>query len=126
MISNVVIAIAMEAEASPFVNHLNLQPDTSFFPTQTPFHAFTGKHGNCNLTVVTNGKDVVHDTGVDNVGTVPVSHAIELVFICSSLQSKILTILFVTGSCGHLFDVSVTVFDAHLYLSLLSYNLTIF
>jgi len=74
MISNVVIAIAMEAEASPFVNHLNLQPDTSFFPSQTPFHAFTGKHGNCNLTVVTNGKDVVHDTGVDNVGTVPVSH----------------------------------------------------
>ena len=71
MISNVVIAIAMEAEASPFVNHLNLQPDTTFFPPQTPFHAFTGKHGNCNLTVVTNGKDTVHDTGVDNVGTVP-------------------------------------------------------
>jgi hypothetical protein len=71
MISNVVIAIAMEAEASPFIQHLNLQPDTSFFPSQTPFHAFSGKHGSCNLTVVTNGKDVVHDTGVDNVGTVP-------------------------------------------------------
>ncbi len=75
MISNVVIAIAMEAEASPFVNHLNLQPDPTFFPSQTPFHAFTGKHGNCNLTVVTNGKDVVHDTGVDNVGTVPAAVA---------------------------------------------------
>lgn len=75
MISNVVIAIAMEAEASPFVNHLNLQPDPAFFPSQTPFHAFSGKHGSCNLTVITNGKDVVHDTGVDNVGTVPAAVA---------------------------------------------------
>jgi len=65
----------MEAEASPFINHLNLQPDTSFFPAETPFHAFRGKHNNCNLTVITNGKDEVHGTGVDNVGTVPASVA---------------------------------------------------
>lgn len=74
-ISNVVVAIAMEAEASPFVAHLNLQPDTSFFPAETPFQAFSGKHNNCNLTVITNGKDGVHGTGVDNVGTVPASVA---------------------------------------------------
>jgi len=74
-ISNVVIAIAMEAEASPFINHLDLRPDTSFFPAETPFQAFRGKHNNCNLTVITNGKDEVHGTGVDNVGTVPASVA---------------------------------------------------
>ncbi len=65
----------MEAEASPFVNQLGLQPDTSFFPTETPFHAFRGKHNDCNLTVITNGKDEVHGTGVDNVGTVPAAVA---------------------------------------------------
>ena len=74
-ISNVVIAIAMEAEATPFVQHLNLQRDASFFPDETPFHAFRGKHKNCNLTVVTPGKDDVYDTGVDNVGTVPAAVA---------------------------------------------------
>ncbi len=74
-ITNVVVAIAMEAEASPFVNHLNLQPDLSFFPSETPFRAFRGKHNNCQLTVITNGKDEVHGTGVDNVGTVPAATA---------------------------------------------------
>ncbi|KAL9179645.1 hypothetical protein ACHAXT_008935 [Thalassiosira profunda] len=74
-ISNVVIAIAMEAEAAPFVAHLGLQPDKSFFPTETPFHAFRGKHNDCDLTVITNGKDEVHGTGVDNVGTVPAAMA---------------------------------------------------
>ena len=74
-ISNVVVAIAMEAEASPFINHLQLQPDKSFFPSETPFQAFRGKHNNCNLTVITNGKDEVHGTGVDNVGTVPAAIA---------------------------------------------------
>ena len=72
-ISNVLIAIAMEAEASPFVNHLNLTADASFFPPQTPFQAYRGKHNNCDLTVITNGKDEVH--GVDNVGTIPASLA---------------------------------------------------
>ena len=81
MISNVVIAIAMEAEASPFVTHLALQPDKSFFPSQTPFHAFSGKYGSCNLTVITNGKDVVYDTGVDNVGTVPAAVATFLTWV---------------------------------------------
>ena len=100
MISNVVIAIAMEAEASPFVNHLNLQPDTTFFPSQTPFHAFTGKHGNCNLTVVTNGKDSVHDTGVDNVGTVPAAVATFLTLQKMSLEDNAAHLLINAGTCG--------------------------
>ena len=75
MITNVVIAIAMEAEASPFVNHMELKPAEGFFPTETPFQAFKGKHKSCDLTVITNGKDGVCGTGVDNVGTVPAALA---------------------------------------------------
>lgn len=99
-ISNVVIAIAMEAEASPFVNHLNLQPDPSFFPTETPFHAFRGKHNNCNLTVITNGKDVVHGTGVDNVGTVPASVATFLSLQKLKSDNDPADLLINAGTCG--------------------------
>lgn len=99
-ISNVVIAIAMEAEASPFVNHLNLHPDTSFFPSETPFHAFRGKHNNCNLTVITNGKDEVHGTGVDNVGTVPASVATFLALQKMKTDADPAHLLINAGTCG--------------------------
>lgn len=100
-ISNVVIAIAMEAEASPFVNHLNLELDTSFFPVETPFHAFRGKHNNCNLTVITNGKDNVHGTGVDNVGTVPASVATFLALQkMKSTDQDPAHLLINAGTCG--------------------------
>mmetsp|Transcript_15581 Transcript_15581/g.33749 ORF Transcript_15581/g.33749 Transcript_15581/m.33749 type:complete len:251 (+) Transcript_15581:149-901(+) len=99
-INNVVIAIAMEAEASPFVNHLNLQPDTSFFPSETPFHAFRGKHNNCNLTVITNGKDEVHDTGVDNVGTVPAAIATFLALQKLKGGDDPADLLINAGTCG--------------------------
>ena len=57
---SVVVAIAMEAEASPFVQHLGLEPDESFFSKSLPFQAFRGKHQQCDVTVITNGKDQVH------------------------------------------------------------------
>mmetsp|Transcript_19930 Transcript_19930/g.41953 ORF Transcript_19930/g.41953 Transcript_19930/m.41953 type:complete len:250 (+) Transcript_19930:205-954(+) len=98
-ISNVVIAIAMEAEATPFVNHLDLQPDTSFFPTETPFQAFRGKHNDCNLTVITNGKDEIHGTGVDNVGTVPASIATFLA-LQKMQASDPAHLLINAGTCG--------------------------
>ena len=72
---SVVVAIAMEAEAKPFVEHLGLTLEESFFPPHTPFIAYSGTHGKCKVTVVTNGKDNVYNTGVDNVGTVPASLA---------------------------------------------------
>jgi len=100
MISNVVVAIAMEAEASPLINHLNLQPDTSFFPTETPFHAFRGKHNNCNLTVITNGKDAVHGTGVDNVGTVPAAVATFLTLQKMKDNKESADLLVNAGTCG--------------------------
>ena len=72
---SVIVAIAMEAEAAPFIDHLKLESEEGFFPSTTPFHAFSGSHGTCRVTVVTNGKDQVYETGVDNVGTVAASMA---------------------------------------------------
>mmetsp|Transcript_5172 Transcript_5172/g.11226 ORF Transcript_5172/g.11226 Transcript_5172/m.11226 type:complete len:251 (-) Transcript_5172:248-1000(-) len=99
-ISNVVIAIAMEAEATPFVNHLDLQPDASFFPSETPFSAFRGKHNNCDLTVITNGKDNIHGTGVDNVGTVPASVATFLALQKLQGNDDPAHLLINAGTCG--------------------------
>jgi 5'-methylthioadenosine nucleosidase len=72
---SVIVAIAMEAEAKPFIDHLGLTQDDSFFPDHTPFVAYTGMHNQCKVTVIFNGKDTVYETGVDNVGTVPASIA---------------------------------------------------
>ena len=63
--------MAMEAEASPIVSNLSLVHDATFFPITTPFKAFSGFYKDCNVVVITNGKDHVHGTGVDNCGTVP-------------------------------------------------------
>lgn len=61
----------MEAEAAPFCEHLQLKKLDDFFPSQVAFQAFSGEHHGCKVTLVTNGKDDVYDTGVDNCGTVP-------------------------------------------------------
>ena len=114
--NSVIVAIAMEAEAAPFIQHLNLQKHDNFFPSNTPFHAFSGTHGNCNVTVVTNGKDHVYKTGVDNCGTVPAAMATFL-----ALQKLEKTdVLINAGTCGgfrrqgaEIGDVFVTTAVAH-------------
>ena len=68
---SVLIVIAMEDEAKPFIEHLGVEKQDSFFSSNLPFQAFSGKYEGCSVTVVTNGKDAVYGTGVDNVGTVP-------------------------------------------------------
>ena len=66
----------MEAEAKPFVEHLGLKDVTAdFFPSTVPFQAYQGPHKDATVTVVTNGKDHVYSTGVDNCGTVPAALA---------------------------------------------------
>ena len=55
-----VVAVAMEAEAMPFVKYLNLEEDKSFYSAKNPFEAFRGDHNGCKVTVVTNGKDSVY------------------------------------------------------------------
>uniref|UniRef100_A0A7S3P677 Nucleoside phosphorylase domain-containing protein n=1 Tax=Amphora coffeiformis TaxID=265554 RepID=A0A7S3P677_9STRA len=74
-IKNVIVAIAMEAEAHPFVEHLGLKAYPDLFPSTVPFQAYRGTHGEATVTVVTNGKDAVYSTGVDNCGTVPAALA---------------------------------------------------
>ncbi|GAX15348.1 5'-methylthioadenosine nucleosidase [Fistulifera solaris] len=95
-VKNVIVAIAMEAEAAPFIQHLQLKLVADFFPSNTPFQAYQGPHGDCTVTVITNGKDTVHETGVDNVGTVPAALATFL-----ALQKLPDTdILINAGTCG--------------------------
>jgi len=50
----------MEDEAAPFVSHLGLELVKDFFPAETPFKAYRGKHESCDVTVVTNGQDAVY------------------------------------------------------------------
>jgi len=96
-INNLVIAIAMEAEAKPFIEHLGLSSSNDFFPSEAPFLAFQGKHNSCQITVVTNGKDTVHGTEVDNVGTVPAALATFLAL--QKLKGKV-DLLINAGTCG--------------------------
>jgi 5'-methylthioadenosine nucleosidase len=98
-IYSVIVAIAMEAEASPFVEHLKLEKMEGFFPTQVPFIAFTGlfNGSESRVTVVTNGKDHIYKTGVDNCGTVPAAMA---AFLALQKIGTDADILINAGTCG--------------------------
>jgi 5'-methylthioadenosine nucleosidase len=93
---SVLIVVAMEAEAAPFVEHLNLGKMDDYFPAQVPFLAYSGHHEGCQLTVVTNGKDSLHGTGVDNCGTVPAS----LVTFLSLQKDPTIDLVVNAGTCG--------------------------
>ena len=117
LLCSIVVAIAMEAEAAPFIEHLKLEKQSDFFPSITPFHAFSGKHGTCNVTVITNGKDHIHETGVDNVGTVPAAMA---TFLALQKLNPGTDVLINAGTCGGfrrkgaaIGDVFVTTAVAH-------------
>lgn len=99
-IKNVVIAIAMEAEAQPFIDHLSLKVDPTFFSSKSPFLAYQGTHESCNLTVITNGKDNVHGTGVDNVGTIPAALATYLALDKLNTSDDKVDVLINAGTCG--------------------------
>lgn len=87
----------MEVEATPFVKHLGLKPVAAFFPSNTPFLAFSGEHHNTKVTVITLGKDKVYGTGVDNVGTVSASLATYLAL--SKLEGDV-DLVMNAGTCG--------------------------
>lgn len=92
-----VVAIAMEAEAAPFIEHLDLTHVHDFFPPQAPFLAYQGVHKECHITVVTNGKDHVHETNVDNVGTVPAAVA---TFLALQKLDGAAELVINAGTCG--------------------------
>lgn len=96
-IQTVLVAIVMEQEAKPFVEHLGLSQVEDFFPSHTPFLAFQGSNStsSCQVTVITFGKDQIYGTGVDNVGTVPSSLATYL-----ALQKMSFDMVINAGTCG--------------------------
>uniref|UniRef100_A0A7S0WR43 Nucleoside phosphorylase domain-containing protein n=1 Tax=Pyramimonas obovata TaxID=1411642 RepID=A0A7S0WR43_9CHLO len=68
-IETVLVVIAMEAEAAPFVEHLKLTKDEpSLLNTPLPGISYSGTHGSTKVVAVCNGKDAIY--GVDSVGTV--------------------------------------------------------
>ena len=101
----------MEAEAKPFVEHLDLKLVDNFFPAEAPFVAFQGSHDNCLLTVITNGKDDVHGTGVENVGTVPAALATFLTL--QKLKGEV-DLLINAGTCGGFRSKGAEIGDAFL------------
>lgn len=80
----------------PFVEHLGLTKDEELFESNLPFLAFSGSFKDAKVTVITNGKDGVYNTGVDNVGTVPAALATYLAL--AKLQS--VDILINAGTAG--------------------------
>ena len=85
----------MEAEALPFVEHLDLKQRDDLFPAETAFLAYTGQHGDAEVTVITGGKDSVYGTTADNIGTVSASLKTFL-----ALQKVKPDILINAGTCG--------------------------
>lgn len=67
VVKHILVLIAMDEEAKPFVNHHKLLKVS--FDTSVPSIAYQGLINNLTITVVTNGSDA--STGVSNVGTVP-------------------------------------------------------
>jgi len=96
-IKNVIIAIAMEEEAQPFVSFLGLEIDNTFFPPEAPFKAYRGNYNTCKVTVVMNGHDEVYGTGVNNVGTVPAGLAVFLALQKSEGEADL---VINAGTCG--------------------------
>ena len=70
-VDSVLIVIAMEAEAKPFLSSLGLLPVGPL--GAAPCELYQGVYSGCNVSVVTNGKCAVN--GVDNVGTTPAALA---------------------------------------------------
>ncbi|GKY92019.1 hypothetical protein MPSEU_000173500 [Mayamaea pseudoterrestris] len=96
-ISHVLVLVAMEAEAQPMIDHLQLKRNDTLFPSHLPFTGYQGKYLDTQhtVTVVTNGKDTVYHTGVDNCGTVPAAMAAFL-----ALEATQADVLINAGTCG--------------------------
>jgi 5'-methylthioadenosine nucleosidase len=95
VINHILVIIAMEAEAKPFLQALNLEK-ISLKTANVPSVAYQGVYNNCKVTVVTNG--VCREHKVDNVGTTPgniVSFAVLINLSDKSIFSRYLHV------CGH-------------------------
>ncbi|KAI8533105.1 hypothetical protein RHMOL_Rhmol11G0270100 [Rhododendron molle] len=71
-ISTILIVVAMQTEALPIVNQLQLKEDlNSMFPKGIPWVRYHGTYKELDISIVWPGKDTV--LGVDSVGTIPAS-----------------------------------------------------
>jgi 5'-methylthioadenosine nucleosidase len=102
----ILVLIAMEAEAAPFCEHMNLK----LTPCKTP-HApglmYEGTHRQCRLILVTNGKDSKYM--VDSVGTTPA--AVAAFAAINELQP---TIVINAGTAGGFRKMGALIGDAYI------------
>lgn len=75
IIKNVLVCIAMEAEALPLIEKLGLKHRDRLCE-DAPSEWYSGEFKDCMVHVVTNGKD--RRLGVDNVGTTPAALSVYL------------------------------------------------
>jgi len=68
-LSNIVILMAMQGEANPFLQHFDIPEKSSLLENMLPFRCFQKQIGNLQVTLVTSGMDATHD--VDNIGCEP-------------------------------------------------------
>eukprot|EP00904_Undaria_pinnatifida_P000512 jgi/Undpi1/10461/HiC_scaffold_29.g12911.m1 len=68
VIKDVLVIVAMEAEAAPLIERLGLVEDPGKFPSAAPSKCYGGKYKGATVNVVTNGK--CERFGVDQIGTV--------------------------------------------------------
>jgi 5'-methylthioadenosine nucleosidase len=89
----------MQAEATPFIEHLQLQKLTDYFPSNVPFVAYRGIYANedtnTQVTVITNGKDTVYGTEACNVGTIAAA-----TITMMALQKEIPDVYINAGTAG--------------------------
>lgn len=96
-ISSIMINVAMEAEAQPFIDHVGATLVPDFFPSAAPFLAYRGASGGATITIITNGKDSsVYGTGVDNVGTLAAGTATFLALQTAAPPDVLIN----AGTCG--------------------------
>jgi len=93
---HVLVLIAMDAEAAPFLQRLQLKEAPLAGPAWLPCKAYTGDYNDMRITVVTNGKwRAGQADAVDNVGTTPA--ALAAFAAISSLQP---TLVINAGTAG--------------------------
>ncbi len=68
----VLLAVAMDTEASPIINTLDLKKSSHSF-SNLPMQGYTGKYKNLDVFLILNGEDPMHK--VQNVGTQPATLA---------------------------------------------------
>jgi len=69
MIKNIVILMAMQDEATPLINHLEMTENLNCLADALPFRCFQKQFENLTVSVVTSGVDAI--TGSDNIGCEP-------------------------------------------------------